>query len=221
MPYSFYMKVRFDIYILLFLSSCALFDKYDLNQHSAYHRSLTIVEREEINSKGRIVKQWKGTNSLGDYEEGDLLIINSTNNTYKFIQIGHWESSHNLTRGNKNLGTLKQIMDFDSLGNLRSRESYLKPQEANNFYLAEKLTSTINQENKLVQFSERMDADKRKMYHIHFRYMNYQFMDNDRLKKKEIVEIKYFDKEGNEVPEYRDQEIDGIVRIVRMKNSAS
>jgi hypothetical protein len=134
------------------------------------------------------------------------------------MQIGEWETLHKLTRGNKNLGVLKQSMTFDSLGNLLARESYIKPKTENNFYLAEKVTSIITDDKKFGQKLERINSEGWLMYIIIYEYTDYLKPNNDQLKDKKIRAMKYYNKEGKEVPEYYDKEIDGLVKRVRMKN---
>jgi hypothetical protein len=213
----FFMKNSLLILILVLVNSCALLDKYESSQFTAYDNSLTENEKSRIKLNGQIVKGWFGENDLGDYEKGNLFISSRNQKLYKFIQIGDWETLHKLSKGNRNLGTLKQISTFDSLGNLLTRDSYIKPKNEGKFYLVEKVRSKISGDKKFIQSLERINSEGWLMYSINYEYINYLTPDNDRLKIKEIKDMKYYDKAGNEVPEYYDKEIDGLVKRVRMK----
>jgi hypothetical protein len=211
------MTKKFIFGAVFILNSCALFDKYDSNQLSAYHNSLTKIEKEKINSEGQLSKDWDGKNSLGDYEKGKLIIFKKTDRVYKFVQVGLWESSYILQKEIRQNGILKQVMNFDSLGNLRSCESYHRPKNKVNFYLANRITSEITSDNKLLQKIERINQGGWIMYYIILEYANYENIDNDWSKEKIVLEVKYFDKDGNEVSKYPDKDIGGLVKRVRMK----
>ena len=79
------MKRLIIVFIVGSISSCAVFDKYHDNMHSWYHASLTRAEKDSIEIKGLIAKNWEGKNRNGDFSKGKLYVVKTgTKNYYMF-----------------------------------------------------------------------------------------------------------------------------------------
>ena len=209
------MKKQFPILFLFLLSSCLLFEKYDFQQLHAYDNSLTESERRKLKLGEQIFKQWYGTNGLGDFETGTLLVVKWREKTYKFIQVGIWENLRKLPGRFGSTSTLKQHIDFDSLGNVRSRETYMKLKGEKDFHLVEKLTTEIDG-NSLFQKAEMINMDGTKMYTITHKCSNYLTLNNYWYKQREFVKID--NHRNEEIKLIKDYDLRGdVMPRLRMK----
>jgi hypothetical protein len=115
------MKGFYLVILLAFLTGCAPFDGYIDNSHRWYHNSLNKIEKEKIYKSGGIIKSWNGTNNLGDYTRGNLLIKNGEKrNLFNFIETGKWEERHSGSLGK----TIKSNI-YDDYGNNLESKMYL------------------------------------------------------------------------------------------------
>src|SRR5687767_5653293 len=84
-------------------SSCGVFSRYHNGQHRYFNQALTKEEKAKIYATGTIVKQWVGTNNLGDSLIGNLLVEPIWPKGYEFIEQGTWKHNYAVTRnGRKN-----------------------------------------------------------------------------------------------------------------------
>ncbi|RDC65585.1 hypothetical protein AHMF7616_04215 [Adhaeribacter pallidiroseus] len=91
-----------------------------------YHNSLSKAEKDSIYEYGKIIKEWQGTNNLGDYTKGKILIRKlDVANKFDFVEIGSWEERHSASAAKGWKATIKDLITYDEFGNINSRKLYL------------------------------------------------------------------------------------------------
>ena len=138
------MKSTLILFFALILTSCAVFDKYDDNKHTWYHKSLTKEEKQKLKTEDYITKNWIGKNSNGDFSKGRLLIL-SVNKPYEFIETGTWTEKHSLSASKEWRAILTDSTVYDATGNILFKETYMdESKDAKGPYLYEKWTSALS-----------------------------------------------------------------------------
>jgi hypothetical protein len=138
------MKSTLVLFFALILTSCAVFDKYDDNKHTWYHKSLTKEEKEKLKTEDYITKNWIGKNSNGDFSRGRLVIL-SVNKPFEFIETGTWTERHTLSASKGWRAILTDSTVYDATGNIIFKEAYMNEnKEDKGPYLYEKWTSALS-----------------------------------------------------------------------------
>lgn len=138
------MKSILVLFFAVILTSCAVFDKYDDNKHTWYHKSLTKEEKQNLETEDYIVKNWIGKNSNGDFSKGRLLILN-VNGYYEFIETSIWTEKHSLSASRGWRATLTDSTIYDATGNILFKETYMdEDKDDKGPYLYEKWTSALS-----------------------------------------------------------------------------
>lgn len=138
------MKSTLLFFFAVILTSCAVFDKYDDNKHTWYHKSLTKEEKQKLKTEDYITKNWIGKNSNGDFSKGRLVIL-SVNEYYEFIETGTWTERHSVSASKGWRATLTDSTVYDATGNIVFKETYMdENKDAKGPYLYEKWTSVLN-----------------------------------------------------------------------------
>lgn len=138
------MKSTPILFFAVILTSCAVFDKYDDNKHTWYHKSLTKEEKQKLKTEDYITKSWIGKNSNGDFSKG-ILVILSVNKYYEFIETGTWTEKHSLSASKGWRATLTDSTIYDATGNILFKETFMdKTNDTKGPYLYEKWTSSLS-----------------------------------------------------------------------------
>jgi len=138
------MRSTLTLFFAIILTSCAVFDKYDDNKHTWYHKSLTKEEKQKLKTEDYITKNWIGKNSNGDFSKGRLVIL-SVNEPYEFIETGTWSEKHSLSASKGWRATLTDSTVYDATGNILFKETYMdENKDAKGPYLYEKWTSSLS-----------------------------------------------------------------------------
>jgi hypothetical protein len=138
------MKSTSVLLVAILLAGCAVFDKYDDNKYTWYHKSLTKEEKQKLETEDYITKNWLGKNSNGDFTKGRLVIL-SVNRYYEFIETGTWTEKHSLSASKGWSATLTDSTVYDATGNILFKETYIdENKDDKGPYLYEKWTSTLS-----------------------------------------------------------------------------
>lgn len=138
------MKSTLILAFAVVLTGCAVFDKYDDNKHTWYHKSLTKDEKQKLKTEDYIIKNWIGKNSNGDFSKGSLVIL-SVNEPYEFIETGTWTEKHSLSASKRWRAILTDSTVYDATGNILFKETYMdENNDASGPYLYEQWTSTFS-----------------------------------------------------------------------------
>lgn len=138
------MKPTLILFFAVILTSCAVFDKYDDNKHTWYHKSLTKEEKQKLKTEDYIFKNWVGKNSNGDFSKGRLVVL-SVRDPYDFIETGTWTEKHSLSASKGWTATLTDSTVYDATGNILFKETYMdENNDTKGPYLYEKWTSEFS-----------------------------------------------------------------------------
>ncbi|MCB2376532.1 hypothetical protein LGH70_03000 [Hymenobacter sp. BT635] len=121
------------------LAGCTVFSPYKNTYDYWYHHGLSKTERAQVEQQGRLVKEWRGTNSSGDLCTGQLLVTKAPGGRYQFTETGLWINRYT---GKAAQGWRAAVLDstrYDDAGNILYRAQYLdENQDRLGQYLFEK-----------------------------------------------------------------------------------
>ena len=192
--------------LLFFLSGCAIFDGYQDNQHSWYHKELTDSEKEEIKRSGFLYKE-KSIKNGNEYLYGRLLIIESRKqNRYNFIEIGDWSEERSYWSDGIIKGMDKRRTLYDFNGNILSREVWDKPKSQEDYYLLESIRShfqIINGDSLLIQKITGYYSSGIKKFEVKVAVPAYKEKLSDRLKSKVDIDTAFIYNEDGRLKEMK------------------
>lgn len=170
------MKYFLLLIIIIFLTTCALFDGYKDNTHAMYARMLTSEEIQKLHERDTIEKTIN-TNSLN----GRLLVLNLGYGKFNFVEIDKWEEHFTSSE----YGEIVMTTEYDDYGNIRKRlvqKISKKTQGSSN--IEEWRSDLINVDNDTVLIQFRKSIQKNQTYYTVFKVINFQTLQSDRLKEK-------------------------------------
>ncbi|RYU78118.1 hypothetical protein [Hymenobacter persicinus] len=104
---------------------------------------MSKAERALIDQQGRLVKDWRATNTAGDLCTGPLVVTRGADGRYQFTETGLWVNRYT---GKAARGWRAAVLDstrYDVYGNILYRARYLdENQDSLGQYLFEKWVST-------------------------------------------------------------------------------
>lgn len=195
------MKTLLYFSILVSLSGCAGLNGFKYNQHMWYHQSLSEVEKDNIKDQGYIIREWHGTNNLGDYTRGKILIRKLDKaNKFDFVEIGSWEERHSASAAKGWKGTLKDSIIYDEFGNISSRKLYLSegkiPASEGLIFEEWKSTNTDSLRQEIINYHENGQISSKQYVTVKYP-KNYS---SDYAKEKYLTKLEVFDEKGNKLP---------------------
>jgi hypothetical protein len=188
------MKSTLILFLASILTSCAVFDKYDDNKHTWYHKSLKKEEKQKLKTADYITKNWIGKNSNGDFSKGRLVIL-AVNKNYEFIETGTWIEKHSLSASKGWRATLTDSTVYDATGNILFKETYMdENNDTKGPYLYEKWTAALS--DSLRQSITLYHSNGQIKYFEKCTVINYLRVQADNQKEKRIIFLETFLENG-------------------------